>query len=172
MYLDGAILGLPRDVGTRSCQFLFSGSEVAFRNVQSILDALGGDIRYLGENVGAAATLDLAWLCQRLGMILGALHGALVCEAEAIAIGDYGAMFEKDDRVHVLLGTIDNGGYNNPDASVEVWNSVANRILKHARTQNINDAFPVFCADLFSQAVDKGLADEDVAALIKVLRER
>lgn len=170
-YIDGAILVLPRDVGSQGAQLLFSGSGVAFRNARPILDCLGGDIRYLGENVRAAATLDLAWLCQRLGMILGALHGALLCEAEGVEISGYGAMFDNDDRVHVLASTIQNDDYDNPNVTVEVWNSIANRILTHARTTKINDAFPVFSTGLFDKAADSGLANEDVAALIKVLRE-
>lgn len=170
-YVDGAILVLPRDVGSQNAQLLFSGSGAAFRSALPILNCLGGDIRFLGENVRAAATLDLAWLCQRLGMILGALHGALLCEAENVEVGEYGSMFDKDDRVHVLANTIQNDDYDKPNVSVEVWNSIANRILTHAHSTKINDAFPVFSTGLFNQAVDGGLANQDVAALIKVLRE-
>ena len=50
-YLDGAILGGPDDIGTDDGQILLSGNLAAYDRVGSLLNCLGGSVRYLGTNV-------------------------------------------------------------------------------------------------------------------------
>ena len=39
----------------------------------------------IGPNIGAAAALDLALLSKHIGMVLGVIHGALVCRSERMS---------------------------------------------------------------------------------------
>lgn len=169
-YLDGAILCLPAAVGTDDAHFLFSGPESAFRAVEPLFECLGGRRRYIGENVRAAATVDLAWLSQRFGQIIGAIHGVCLCESEDVVVEVYEQMFPVGDRVQILLSAIKDGSYANPDVTVRVWNGVSHRLQKQASDRGINSEFPDFTTGVVARAMRAGFEDEDVAALIKILR--
>src|SRR4051794_22131996 len=78
-YIDGAILGGPGSIGTEQALLLFGGPGAAYCRCEPTLRCLGGQVRYLGENVAAPAALDLAWLCQRFGLFVGVAHGARIC---------------------------------------------------------------------------------------------
>jgi 3-hydroxyisobutyrate dehydrogenase-like beta-hydroxyacid dehydrogenase len=151
-YIDGAILCLPTGVGTEDAQFLFAGPESAFGELDPLLKCLGGDRRYLGENIRAAATLDLAWLSQRFGQII--------------------EMFPEGDRVQILANAIKGEDYADPDVTVAVWKAVSHRFQEQARDAGISSEFPDFAAGIVKRAMDAGYGGEDVAALVKVFRER
>lgn len=171
-YIDGAIECLPAAVGTADAQFLFAGPEQTYTEIEPLLECLGGDRRYLGENVRAPAALDLAWLSQRLGQMIGALHGVCLCESESVDAGAFEAMLPEGDRARILARRIRDEDYKDPDATVEVWNAVAHRFMEQARDAGINGEFPDFAANILSRAMHAGHGNEDVAALVKVLRRR
>lgn len=169
-YIDGAILALPASIGG-DAQILVAGPEPAFRGVERLLETVGGNLRYLGENVGAPAALDLAWLSQRLGLILGGIHGVNLCLSEGVGADAYAELFPEGDRVRIVSEVIDSGEYEKPDATVRVWQGVLRRLQGQAELTGINKEFPKFGAGIVERAVTAGLGDEDIAALIKVLRD-
>lgn len=169
-YIDGAILGGPRDIGTSNAQILFAGPKDAFERVEPLIQCLGGNLRYLGENVRAAATLDLAWLCQRFGLFLGVVHGAHLCESEEVSADLYATMFPEGDRARTLAQVIHAGDYDNPSATLGVWDAALQRIRRQAQDAGINNEIPEFVSGVFKRAIAAGYGKEDVAALIKVLR--
>jgi 3-hydroxyisobutyrate dehydrogenase-like beta-hydroxyacid dehydrogenase len=134
------------------------------------MERLAGSLEYLGSNVGAAATLDLAWLCRRCGMIPGAIHGSRLCESEGVGLDTYSAMFPEGDRVQILIDAIYAGAFDDPEVTNRIWAIIAGKFQKQARSAGINSEFPDFAAGLVNKAVDQGYADQDTAALIKVLR--
>jgi 3-hydroxyisobutyrate dehydrogenase-like beta-hydroxyacid dehydrogenase len=169
-YIDGAILGGPGQIGTADAQILFSGPEIAFRKIEDLIDCLGGDRRYLGENIRAAAALDLAWLCQRFGLFLGVVYGAYLCESENVPVDLYATMFPDGDRARMLAQIIHSDDYANPGATLAVWAAALQRVRTQAGDAGLNNEIPEFIADLFERAMAAGHGEEDVAALIKVLR--
>jgi len=171
-YVDGAMECIPAAVGTTRAQFLFAGPEPAYRRVEPFLKCLGGDLRYLGENIRAPAALDLAWLSQRLGQMIGALHGVCLCESENVGIDAFEQLFPDGDRVRVLARRVRCEDYLQPDATVAVWAAVSRRFGEQARDAGIGSEFPNFAASVISRAIDAGHTNEDVAALVKVLRTR
>lgn len=169
-YIDGAILGGPRNIGTESGQILFAGPEPAWREVEGLLDCLGGLVRYLGENIRAASALDLGWLCQRYGLFLGVVHGAYLCESEDVNVGLYATMFPEGDRARMLAEIIGSGDFTDTGATLTVWEGALRRIQQQAADAGLNGEIPDFTSSFFQRAIAAGHGDEDVAALIKVLR--
>ncbi len=96
-YIDGAIQCYPSSIGTPNARILVAGAQAAFEACEPLLKCLGGDLRYLGENVGAASALDLAWLSELYGVILGVVHGARLCEAEQVSVALYGSLFTEGE---------------------------------------------------------------------------
>jgi 3-hydroxyisobutyrate dehydrogenase-like beta-hydroxyacid dehydrogenase len=169
-YLDGAILGGPNNIGTESGHILLSGNEEAYRQAGTLLDCLGGKVRYLGTNPRAAKVLDLAWLCESYGQFLATTHAALLCESEDVSVGDFASLFEKDSPTHYHASTIHSGDFENCTATLQVWRDA----LKHIQTQGmdagINTDFPDYVDSIFEKAVEAGYGKEHVMALVKVLR--
>ena len=170
-YIDGAILVLPTDIGTKDAQILFAGPEVAFKQIEPLLTCLGDDLRYLGENVRAPATLDLAFLSQRFGQILGAIHGIRLCESEDVDADLFATLFAEGERPKILTQVIGEDGYDTPNVTVRVWDVVLQRIKRQAQDAKINKEFPEFASGIVKRAITAGYIEEDVAALIKVLRD-
>ena len=170
-YIDGAILGGPGSIGTEQVLLLLGGPGPAYHRCEPTLRCLGGQVRYLGENVAAPAALDLAWLCQRFGLFVGVAHGARICEAEGVGVDQYASMFPEGDRARLLAKVIHAGGYDHPSATLSVWYNALQRVRAQARDAGIDGAVPDFVADMFERAIAKGHGQEDVAALVKVLRQ-
>jgi 3-hydroxyisobutyrate dehydrogenase-like beta-hydroxyacid dehydrogenase len=169
-YIDGAIECLPAMVGTDKAQFLFAGPERAYREIEPLLECLGGDRRYLGENIRAPAALDLAWLSQRLGQMIGALHGVCLCESEDVDVAAFEGLLPEGDRARILANRIREKRYQDPDATVAVWDAVSRRFKQQARDAGISCEFPDFAAKITRRAMLAGYGEEDIAALVKVLR--
>lgn len=167
-YIDGEILVLPNGIGADNAQILFAGPESAYIGAEPLLRCLGGDLRFLGDNVRAPAALNLGWLCQRFGMLLGALHGINLCKSENVGVDDYASLFPETDRVHLLARTIHSGNYADPSVSVHIWRAILERIQKQADDKGINNDFPEFASECLNEAVTKGYAEEDIAALFKL----
>ena len=169
-YIDGAIEGGPSDVDAGVTQILFAGPKAAFERCEPLLQCLGSDLRYVGENIGAAAALDLAWLSRRYGLFLGVAHGARLCESENVGVDLYASMFPEGDRGRNMAAVIHANAYENPGATLSVWADALKRVENQARDAGINREFPDFVAGLFERAIAAGHGEEDVAALVKVFR--
>ena len=78
-YLDGAIQVAPEQMAQPDTTILFSGNSRKYLEIEDTLKILGGNLKYLGENIGAAAAMDTATLSYIYGAAAGFLHGALNC---------------------------------------------------------------------------------------------
>jgi 3-hydroxyisobutyrate dehydrogenase-like beta-hydroxyacid dehydrogenase len=168
--LDGAILPYPDGVGAPDAQILFAGSADLYESCKPILDCLGGDLRHVSEEVGAAAVLDMALLTHQLSNYLGVWHGARACEAEGLGVDVFASILPPDDPAAHLAWRIHNTDYDNPGATLEVWNAALGRIVEHARTARINREIPDLISGLFRRAIALGHGRRDLATVIEVLR--
>ncbi|MBA3319825.1 MAG: NAD(P)-dependent oxidoreductase [Pyrinomonadaceae bacterium] len=176
VYLDGAIMATPSQMGRPDTPIILSGAETAFQRSKPVLDTLAGNLMYVGESVGAAAAWDLATLSCLFGALLGFFHGARIFEAEGLSVGDYGAMIAD---ISPVLGemmkhsgdVIQTGMFDEVQSSVKTCTRGVELFMKHAGEAGINSEFPTFGLGLFKKAMAAGYGEEEVAALIKVLRE-
>jgi 3-hydroxyisobutyrate dehydrogenase-like beta-hydroxyacid dehydrogenase len=174
-YVDGAIMAYPADIGRPDTLILAAGDENAYRVGERYLLCLGGDTRYVGDQAGAAAALDLAMLSYTIGSIVGLIQGALICQSETVPLEMFGNMFSPG--IMNLLGSeakhqldvITNGLYSNPGATLKTWGVSVDRMRQQARDTGVGTSVPDFIGDLFCQAIAKGYASEDVVALVKAL---
>jgi len=168
-YLDGAILAGPPAIGKHAL-ILVAGDAAVFERCRPFLAALAGDLRYVGPHIGTAAALDLAWLSECYGLFLGLIHGARLCESEQVGVDQYAALFPESSRSRWRLDIIASGQYDNPTATLAVWYDGLRRIQDQARAAGINCEIPDFAAGFFERAITAGHGEEDVAALVKVIR--
>lgn len=170
-YLDGAILCAPMDLGTENGQLLISGKAETFEKVEKLIGCLGGKIEYLGNNVAAASTLDLAWLSTRFGRFMGIIHAANLCRSEAVDLDKFISLFPDDGQIQHHGGTIRDGSYERRTATLNVWRASLELLRQQALDAQINSEFPDHVGNFFDMAIEAGYEDEHVMALYKVMRD-
>jgi 3-hydroxyisobutyrate dehydrogenase-like beta-hydroxyacid dehydrogenase len=168
-YLDGAILAGPNSIGTDTAQILLSGDEVARERTGDLLECLGGTVRYLGSNVGAASALDLAWLTTCYGRVMAVIHAANLCKSEDVGIDDFISLFPDDPDTQHYAKVIHEERFHKCTATLQVWGAALKRIQQQGVDANINTEVPDFVAGFFKKAVAAGYGEENVMSLVKVL---
>ncbi|GHH27932.1 NAD(P)-dependent oxidoreductase [Streptomyces lanatus] len=116
-YLDGAIMTPTTAIGTPDGVFLHSGPSDLYREHQDVLFALGGSHTHLGEDVGRAASYDIALLDIFWTAMAGYAHAVAIARAEGITARELApfasgisailpALFEE------FAGDVDEGTYS------------------------------------------------------------
>ena len=174
-YLDGVIEPYPDGIGAADAQLLFSGQKAVYEASQLFLRPLGGDLRFIGEKVGAANALDLANLAWSLGRYVGFAHGARLCESEGVGLDVYAARYPEGDRIRELSEIVHTESFKlgslHPGASIRVWEECIQRLQSQARDAKMSSEFPDNISGIFNRAIAAGHGEEDLAALVKVLRD-
>lgn len=173
-YLDGTIMGTPRQIGRPETPIFASGPETAWKRAEPMLKALGGGSQFMGKAVGAAAAWDLAVLNHMWGAALGFFHSALMLEAEGISVKAFG---ETIQAMSPILGeifayeadVIERRDFANPESTLTTSAHSVEEILNHARQAGISEEFPAFAAGIFRRGLAAGYGPQEVAALVKVM---
>lgn len=174
-YLDGAIAASPLQMGNSEATIFTSGSLKAYQQSEHILKCLAGNVPYLGEQVSAASSTDLAFLSYLFGSYLGFFHAARILESDGLRIDDFGSMIA---HVSPVIGevikfeseVIQTETYDNPQSSINMCMTTVDLFMEQAQDAKINNEFPMFAQGLFKRALDAGYGNEELGALIKVLR--
>lgn len=169
-YLDGAILCGPQQIGTGDAQILLSGDEAAYRRAGDLLACLGGRVRYLGANVRAASALDLAWLTTCYGRFMAIIHAANLCRSEDVGLDDFVSLFPDQPNIQSYATVIHEEIFHECTATLQVWGAALKRIQRQGIDANINTEIPDFVAGFFERAVAAGYGEQNVMALVKLLR--
>jgi 3-hydroxyisobutyrate dehydrogenase-like beta-hydroxyacid dehydrogenase len=175
-FVSGAIQAAPSQMGRPDTTLLVSGAKHAFERSEAVLRIFGGNITYLGEDAGAAPTMDLATLSYVYGSVLGFFHGARVCEVEGIPVETFGSIVAAiapgfGEFLRHEGKVIQSGDFTVTESPLGISVEATERIAQAARTAGINAELPTLVASLFHRASARGYAREEAAALIKVLRE-
>ncbi|MDY8025912.1 NAD(P)-dependent oxidoreductase [Paenibacillus polymyxa] len=174
-YIEGAIVASPTQMGQPEATLFSSGSPSAFQKCELLLKSVAGNVLYLGEQVSAASTTDLAFLSYLFGSYLGFFHAVRILESDNLRVDNFGAMIA---QIAPVIGgvmkyegeLIQGGVYDKPQSSVNMSITTVHLLMEQARESGINNEFPVFAQGLFKKALDAGYGEEEVCALIKVLR--
>lgn len=175
-FLDGAIATYPARIGNTPTIIFYAGDRNAWEIHSATLVALGGQSTFLGEEPGLAAAADLAWLSFLYGTMLGMLQGAAFLEAEG---ADPSIVFESVPSFGIEIaaeaayarGLIRRRTYHGDQATLDVHLAAIEHILAAAAASGVHDGLPRLVRDVTAQAVADGRGDEEIAALVEVLRK-
>ena len=170
-YLDCSIMVYSPSIGTGTGQILVAGPREVYDDCAGYIDHLGGDIRYLGATIGAAAALDMAIVSRLVTRTVAIVYGVHICESEGVSLEEYASMFPEGDRAHHLARIIDGGDFDrNIQSTVGTSLEAAAAIKSMACDLGINTELPDFILGLYQRAVAAGYRDKDSASLVEVLR--
>jgi 3-hydroxyisobutyrate dehydrogenase-like beta-hydroxyacid dehydrogenase len=177
LYLDGEILVYPSDIGTKETILVVAGSQDAWRVSEPVVMCLGGGSRYLGENVAEPTALNAAVILPMLGAIMGMIQGIQIIEKEGMDVGEYVDLiadyFESGDAVDIRRqgNAIARNAFGDTEGALETWEAAFSRLLEGYANQGINVELLRLMCDLLNRAVKAGYGGEEVAAVIKVMRD-
>jgi 3-hydroxyisobutyrate dehydrogenase-like beta-hydroxyacid dehydrogenase len=176
-YLDGSIMAFPSQIGTDAALILVCGRESSYQKTGNVLGALAKQVVYLGTDTGHAAALDQALLSGMLGLIVGVVSGAGVCEAENIPVEEYAKLLRalmptSVQEAQQITERIGAGDLRETEAALKTWAGAVDHMIESRPSGGGSDEFPAFLQRLFHRAIDAGYGDYDIAALIEVLRQR
>ncbi len=171
-YMDGAIMCYPGDLGSEGSQILVAGPESAFADWKETLLCLAKDLRYVGKNIRAAKTLDMALLSRFVGLKFSAMHGARICESEDVSLLELANLLPEGDNAKRMIETIasDDFTLRPGSASVDVAAAVWGAMQSQASTRGINSELPDLFMSWCQAGIDRGWGSLDNACLIEVLR--
>lgn len=174
-YLDGAIQAAPSQMGHPNTPILLSGARTAFLESDETLRILGGGIEYLGEAIDAAAYMDLATLSYVYGAFAGFLHGARIAEAKSIDVEAFGRIVRDISRSFGAFfahegAVIASGDFTVTESPMRISTVAVQRIAETSAALAINSELPDLVASWLNRAAVAGLENEELAAVIKVLR--
>jgi len=175
-YLDGAIMVYPSDIGKPQGAVLYSGSEELFNRLKPVLLTFGENVIFVGNEIGHAATLDVALLSWAISAMFGFLQGYIVCEAEHLPIEKY-MQFVKNlipvlDMVLAgLHGTIRAKDYGNTQASLEAYATFPNELIRWCRDHGVDHSLADPQLSLCKKAIKAGKGQADFAYLYEVLKK-
>ncbi|KOS62961.1 NAD(P)-dependent oxidoreductase [Lysinibacillus agricola] len=175
-YLDGAIASSPLQMGKMESTIFTSGSITAFQQSEPFLKSLAGNIPYLGEQVSAASSTELAFLSYLFGSYIGFFHAARILESDGLRVDSFGSMIENVSQVvgEVIKyesEVVQTESYDNAQSSINMCMTTVELFMEQAREAGINNEFPNFAHGLFKKALDAGYGNEELGALIKVMRK-
>ena len=175
-YVDGGIMAFPSEIGGRATTILASGDEAGFARAESSLRALAGNTAYLGGDAGLASALDQALISGMLGMIVGVVNGALLCEAGGFPPAQYveilGAFLgTAGEQAQAVARRAVEGGYRETEAALRTWAGGLEFMGETTREAGASDEFPRFLSGLLRRAIEAGHGEHDIAALVEVLRK-
>nr|WP_154887744.1 NAD(P)-binding domain-containing protein [Paenibacillus xylanexedens] len=174
-YIDGAIAAAPTQIGGSHATIFTSGSMEAFYKVKPVLGALAGHVPYYGEQVSAAASIDLAFLSYLFGSYLGFFHASRILESDGLRIDDFGSMIA---GVSPMIGSIlqyegeviQHSKYENPQSSLQMSMVTVGLLMEQASEKSMNNEFPLFLQNMFHKAIEAGYGEQDIASLVKTMR--
>ena len=175
-YLDGALLATPSQIGRPDTPLFISGEERALATCRPVLEAIAGNIQYMGEPIGNAAAWDLATLSCMFGAMSGFFHGVRICESEGLKVDAFSQLI---GAISPVLGemisaegeAIHASSYAEPESSMATCAGSGRLFVKQAREAKLDASFPDFLMGLFDRALNAGFANERLAAMVKVLRQ-
>jgi 3-hydroxyisobutyrate dehydrogenase-like beta-hydroxyacid dehydrogenase len=172
-YLDGAILGYPNNVRDKACMIVYSGPRAVFEACESVLEAMGGMPRLVGDRAGVAACFDKAIYSTYYAHTLGLIHGAAMCEAAGapleIFIEATTGYWEWSSEDAYLLNRIIKRDYTEQEAPLDLHAAAYAMIPPLCERLGVNAELPRAISEVFETALSRGHGGSDLPALFKVL---
>ncbi len=174
-YLDGVILAYPSDMGSAEASILLAGSRAAWAGSEPLMRDIAGGSTYVGDNVRVPSMLSAAAIAPLLGIVVGAVQGAVLCESEGFPVDEYAGMMNElapvfIDQMQRTLSTIAESRFDQAEAALKTYASSIQDRTDEGHVRGVNVEFYAFVNDILTRAIAKGFGGEELSAVIKLWR--
>ncbi|MCS3801987.1 NAD(P)-dependent oxidoreductase [Niastella sp. OAS944] len=175
-YLDGGIMAIPPMIGMPEAFILYSGYGKAFEKTQAVTAAFG-TAQFMGTNAGTASLIDLALLSAMYGMFGGYFHSVALAKSGSISAADFIPMVT--NWLHAMITALPHFAAQIDAKDYKLGGVVSNlamnvvsfeNILEASKTQGLKTDLMQPIKNLLLQANNKGFGDDDISALVEVIK--
>jgi len=170
----GMINAYPSGIGSEKTAILCGGPLTVWKRCEDIIKLLGGASAHVGTTPAAVPGLFAAMFTARQGFMFGLIFGGAVCRKAGLSMQVFA------DQIPVTLGvassyadlfmhTVPDKKYDDPAATVQVYLNALEDVMATFDETGTNDALPRLMRDLTRRAVDQGLGDKELTALVELL---
>ncbi|WP_207421553.1 NAD(P)-dependent oxidoreductase [Desertivirga brevis] len=175
-YINGAIQAAPDQMGLLQTTILLAGDSQIFLGHKNTLEIIAGNLRHLGEKAAASPAMDMAALTCLYGSFAGLIYGVKMCQAFGISLEDYSRVIAEITPEFTSFFThelqeIKNENYEITQSPLAISVSATQRIADTFQELKVAQEFPRIIASILKKAEQRGLADKELAAIIKVIEE-
>ena len=175
-YLDGAILGSPKRIGTPACTIFYSGPEEVFNHAKPVLMVFGDRTLFVGHEIGHASAFDVAVLTFGVSAMLGFLQGQVVWESENLPAGGFletikGLMPAMESVFTDMSRRISSKNYSGDQASLEAYSVVTKQLVSWCEDRGSDHTIPDAYVNLMERAIQAGKSQTDFACLFEILSD-
>lgn len=173
-YINGAIQVAPDQMGLPETTIIVSGNQKHFERSRDALTVFGGNIKYLGDRAALASAMDLATLTWLYGSYSGLIHGIVLSQKTGLSLGAFSEILGEitpgfTEFFKHQIGVVEKGDFTISQSPLSISVAATQRIHNAFRNAGIQPAFIKTISDLLQKAESDGLADQELAALVKVV---
>ncbi|MDR7132212.1 3-hydroxyisobutyrate dehydrogenase-like beta-hydroxyacid dehydrogenase [Algoriphagus sp. 4150] len=173
-YINGALQVAPDQMGLEGTTVLLSGLREAYLQNKSYLDILGGNLKYLGESASASSAMDLATLTWLYGSYIGLIYGVKLSQEYGLQLEDFSEIVGEITPGYTEffkheIDVINRGDFGISQSPLPISVSATKRIAESFGELNVIQEYPNLLAKILAEADQKGLHNEELAAIIKVI---
>lgn len=173
-YINGAIQVAPDQMGLPETTIIVSGNKAHFERSREALGVFGGNIKYLGDRAALASAMDLATLTWLYGSYTGLIHGIVLSQKTGLSLGVFSEILGEitpgfTEFFKHQIGVVEKGDFTISQSPMSISVAATERIHRAFRSAGAQTDFVKTISDLLQKAESRGLADQEVAALVKVV---
>ncbi|SEI38700.1 3-hydroxyisobutyrate dehydrogenase [Dyadobacter sp. SG02] len=173
-YINGAIQVAPDQMGLPETTIIVSGNQAHFERSRDALAVFGGNIKYLGDRAALASAMDLATLTWLYGSYTGLIHGIVLSQKSGLSLSAYGEILGEitpgfTEFFKHQIGVVEKGDFTISQSPLSISVAATQRIHHAFRNAGAQEGFVKSISDLLQKAESLGLADQELASLVKVV---
>lgn len=173
-YINGAIQVAPDQMGLPETTIIVSGKQQHFELSRRTLLVFGGNIKYLGDRAALASAMDLATLTWLYGSYTGLIHGIILSQKSGLSLSAFSEILGEitpgfTEFFKHQIGVVEKGDFTISQSPLSISVAATQRIHNAFRNASTQPAFIKTISDLLQKAESQGLADQELAALVKVV---
>lgn len=173
-FINGAIQVAPDQMGLPETTIIVSGEPEHFERSRDALTVFGGNIKYLGDRAALASAMDLATLTWLYGSYTGLIHGIVLSQKTGLSLGAFSEILAEitpgfTEFFKHQIGVVEKGDFTISQSPLSISVAATQRIHNAFRNADTRPDFVKTISDLLQKAESDGLADQELAALVKVV---
>jgi 3-hydroxyisobutyrate dehydrogenase-like beta-hydroxyacid dehydrogenase len=172
-YLDGIIASYPSGIGDADCAIVYAGSSQVWDECAPTLLHLGAASFYVGEALGAPASMDIAIVIHFYHLAYGAfLEAAKYAQSNGVSMADVVRLARPligilEESAELAQSQITSGDFTTSEATVDVHLHALK--LAHGAMGSTSTMMPPLI-EYFERAHDAGLGDQSFASISTQVR--
>jgi 3-hydroxyisobutyrate dehydrogenase-like beta-hydroxyacid dehydrogenase len=176
-YINGALQVAPDQMGLDDTTILLSGKKEAFESEENLLKVFGGNLRYLGNSASLASAVDLATLSWLYGSYVGLIYAVELCVRSGVSLPLFSPILADiapgfTTFFQHQIDTINKGDFTVTQSPLAISISATERIKTAFEKQGMPSDFWTNITQLFQDAGEHGLGSQELASIIKVIRQQ